>query len=136
MDLISTFFVVLIAMFMLWRLLPYYRSRQMRGRSVPDIGKLLSDKQKANSRLLIYFWSPQCVMCKSMSKFIDELAETHEDILKIDVMQNMEIAAGFGVMGTPSLVLVKDGKIGKMMLGKKSKSQIIEILDRDHTQGS
>ena len=135
MDLMTVIFVGLITIFLLWRLLSLYRSRQMQGRSVPDINSLLSERQKVSSRLLIYFWSQQCVMCKGMSKIIAELAETHDDILKIDAMQNMEITAGFGIMGTPSLVLVNEGKIEKMMLGTKSKSQIIEILDRDHTEG-
>ena len=127
----TVFFVGLIAIVMLWRLLPLYRSRQMRGRSVPDINSLLSERQKVSSRLLIYFWSPKCVMCKAMSKSINELAESHDNILKIDVMQNMEISAGFGVMGTPSLILVNDGKIEKMMVGAKTKPQISGILDGD-----
>jgi len=33
-------------------------------------------------------------------------------------------------MGTPSLVLVNNGKIEQMMVGTKSKSQITEILNR------
>ena len=130
MELISYFFVVLVAIFLLLRLLPYYRARQLRGRSAPDIGKLLSDKQKTRSHLLIYFWSPQCVMCKGMSKIIDELIETHDDILKIDVVQNMDITTGFGIMGTPCLVLVKNGKIEQMMVGAKTKSQITGILNK------
>ena len=69
-------------------------------------------------------------MCKAMSKIIDELAESHDNILKIDVMQNMDITAGFGIMGTPSLVLVNDGKIEQMMVGAKTKSQITGILNR------
>jgi len=130
MELISYFFVVLVAIFLLLRLLPYYRARQLRGRSAPDFGKLLTDKQKTSPHLLIYFWSPQCVMCKAMSKIIDELIETRDDIIKIDVMQNIEISTGFGIMGTPSLVLVNDGKIEQMMVGAKTKSQITGILNR------
>ncbi len=105
MDLMNYVFVVLIAIFLLWRLLPYYRSRQMRGRTAPDFSGLLSDRQKTSSRLLLYFWSPQCVMCKGMSKIVDELADTHDkDWLKDAVgFPYIEIAGGHLDDGTTSI---------------------------------
>ncbi len=136
MNFVAYVFIGIIAAFMLWQLIPLLRARQMRGRSAPNISGLLDDKQQVSSRLLIYFWSPQCGMCKGMSNIIDELKETHDNILKIDVVPNMEIAAGFGIMGTPSLALVNAGKIEKMMVGAKTKSQITKILDCRHNKES
>jgi len=127
---LATYFIIgFIVIFMLWQLIPSIRARQMRGRPVPEINALLNSKQKASTRLLVYFWSQRCVMCNGMSKIIDELAESHDGILKVDIMHNMEITAEFGIMGTPSLVLVKDGKIEQMLVGAKTKPQILKILE-------
>ena len=131
MNYITYIAISLIVVFMLWQFLPFYRARQMCGRSAPNIENLLNDKQKAYSSLLIYFWSPQCVMCKGMSKIIDEHATTHDNILKVDVMQNITLTSAFGVMGTPSIVLLIDDKIKNILVGKKNNNQITEFLRSD-----
>lgn len=68
-------------------------------------------------------------MCKGMSNTIDELIKTYNNILKVDTTQNQNIAIQFRILGTPTMVIVNQGEIKKMLVGVKSKNQIIELLE-------
>lgn len=120
--------LALIALFVLWQFYPVIQARNMRGRVAPNMEELLDDDQKSLKRLLIYFSSPQCGMCKTMTTDIDELQATHKDIIKVNVIEHIDIARKFGILGTPSLALVEDGKIAGIKVGAKSKQQILAVL--------
>lgn len=120
--------LALIALFVLWQFYPVIQARNMRGRVAPNMEELLDDDQKSLKRLLIYFSSPQCGMCKMMTTDIDELQATHKDIIKVNVIEHIDIARKFGILGTPSLALVEDGKIAGIKVGAKSKQQILAVL--------
>ena len=64
-----------------------------------------------------------------MTPVIQRLAESRDDVVSINAAEHLDIARGFKVMGTPTLVLVEDGRIRKMLLGAKSEQQILSLLD-------
>lgn len=122
--LVATF----IAVFMLFNLLPLWRARQARGRSVPGLDALLTDAQRGQQRLLVYFWSPTCGMCRGMTPIIDKLAAERGDVLKVNAAESTALARHFGVMATPSLALVEQGVLKKLVVGAKSEPQIRALL--------
>ena len=129
MDWFGYLVATFIAVFMLFNFLPLWRARQARGRSVPELDALLTDAQRGKQRLLVYFWSPSCGMCRGMTPVIEKLAAERGDVLKVNAAESAAIAKHFGVMATPSLALVEQGVVMKLVVGARSEPQIRTLLD-------
>lgn len=80
--------------------------------------------------VLLDFWASWCGPCRMVSPIIDEIAEESTDIKvgKINVDEQPELAAQFGVMSIPTLIVMKDGKIVDKAVGAKPKAQILAML--------
>jgi len=118
----------LIVAFALWQLTPLLGARRARGREVPQLAALLNERQRKQSRLLVYFCSPRCGMCQNMTPVIERLAGDRDDVLKIDVTEAPALARAFGVMATPSLALVEHGAISRLTVGARSETQVLALL--------
>lgn len=118
----------LMLVFVLFQMLPLVRAYMMRGKPMPDVAGLVDAGLLGEERLLFYFSSPHCPMCRSMTPVIERLAAQHANIIKVDVSGSMALARKFGVMGTPTLVLVRAGKVDRMLVGAKSEKQVRALL--------
>jgi len=105
--------------------LPFIRARSMHGKPAPDLAGIVPGNHE---RVLLYFFSHSCGMCKSITPIIDRLAVSHPNVVKIDVVQSLDLARAFGVMGTPTTVLVRDSKVEKMWVGTRSEAQLRRAL--------
>lgn len=85
---------------------------------------------QSNKPVLIDFWASWCMPCRMVSPIIDEIAEEREDlkVCKINVDEEPELAAKFGIMSIPTLVVMKNGEIVNRALGARPKQQILELL--------
>ncbi len=117
-------------MYLLFQMLPLLRARLLRGKPAPDLAGLIDPRLLGEERLLFYFSSPRCYMCRSMTPIIERLALQHANIVKVDVSESIELASKFGVMGTPTLVLVRDGKVDRMLVGAKSEKLVRALLEK------
>ncbi len=80
--------------------------------------------------VLIDFFASWCGPCKMLSPIIEEIAEEREDVkvVKIDIDQEPELAAKFGVMSVPSLFVIKEGQVVNQAMGVRPKQQILSLL--------
>lgn len=80
--------------------------------------------------VLLDFWASWCGPCRMVSPIVDAIAAERGDIKvgKVNVDEQPELAAQFGVMSIPTLVVMKGGKVANQMVGARPKSQILAML--------
>jgi thioredoxin 1 len=83
--------------------------------------------------VLVDFWAEWCGPCKMIAPVLDEAATTYDgklQITKMNVDENRDIPAKFGIRGIPTLMLFKDGQLAATKVGSLSKAQLTEFIDQ------
>ena len=80
--------------------------------------------------VLLDFYATWCGPCKMVSPLVDQIADEHSEFTvgKINVDEQPELAAEFGVMSIPTLVAMKDGRITAHKVGYRPKEGILAML--------
>lgn len=85
----------------------------------------------SNKTVLLDFYADWCGPCRMLAPLIDEIAEERDDIAvgKINVDDDPELAAKYGVFSIPTLVVLKNGEVAQQATGARPKANILEMLD-------
>ena len=81
---------------------------------------------------LVDFWAPWCGPCKALSPILEEIASEMGDavnIYKVNVDENTELAQEHGVQSIPTILVYKNGSLSETVVGLKSKSELIEVIN-------
>ncbi|MCD2513842.1 thioredoxin TrxA [Comamonas endophytica] len=87
---------------------------------------------QAGTTVLVDYWAEWCGPCKMIAPILDEVAGTYQGkltIAKMNVDENREIPAKFGIRGIPTLMLFKNGELAATKVGALSKAQLTAFLD-------
>ena len=87
----------------------------------------------AGSPVLVDFWAEWCGPCKMIAPILDEVATSYQgklQVAKMNVDDNREVPAKFGIRGIPTLMVFKDGQLAATKVGALSKAQLTAFIDQ------
>ena len=91
-----------------------------------------SDVLQSDKPVLVDYWAEWCGPCKMIAPILDEVSKDYADklqVAKMNVDDNREVPAKFGIRGIPTLMLFKGGNVEATKVGALSKSQLTAFID-------
>ena len=86
--------------------------------------------QNAQGKVLLDFWATWCGPCRMIAPILEEIAAEDESIVigKVNVDEEMALAAQFGIVSIPTLIVMENGKPVNTAVGYRPKADILALL--------
>ena len=91
-----------------------------------------SDVLQSSDPVLVDFWAAWCAPCRMLSPTIDQIAQDfagRAKVVKLNVDDNRETSAKYGIRGIPTLLLFKNGELRDQVVGATSRENIARLIE-------
>lgn len=86
---------------------------------------------KSSTPVVVDFWAQWCGPCKALAPVLEDVAKEmgpKAKIVKVNVDDNHDLAAQYGIRGIPTLIFFQDGKVKKTLVGNQPKQEILQSV--------
>ena len=91
-----------------------------------------ADVLKSEQPVLVDYWAEWCGPCKAIAPVLDDVAKAYDGrlrIAKVNVDENRDVPARFGIRGIPTLMIFKGGELAATKVGALNKAQLTAFID-------
>ena len=104
------------------------KMQKMKGKEAPELSRKEGKAIKKGQKALFYFYSPQCGACRTITPVIEEMMKKNRRVFKVNLAEDREIAMKFGIMATPTTIVVEKQMIKELLIGPQREEVLLELM--------
>ncbi len=88
---------------------------------------------KSEKPVMVDFWADWCMPCRMLAPTVEKVAKDYKEklkVCKVNVDENQQTAASFGIRSIPTLIFFKNGEVVEQVIGVVNEVQLKKIIDK------